>query len=64
MQLVGEINPNRSFRCVDCGTHLWGDNGYIQDRQARCVLENRCIQRQARAQLDELTAQGIKPRWR
>jgi hypothetical protein len=64
MKTVGEINLNRIFRCVDCGTHLWGDNGYSQGGQARCVLENRCVQRQARAQLDKLAQQNIKPRWR
>jgi hypothetical protein len=64
MKLVGEDNLSRTYKCVDCGTPLWGDGGYIKNNKVHCVREDRCQLRQSRATLDAMAAQGLKPRWR
>ena len=64
MKLVGEVNINRTFKCVKCGSSLWGDNGWLQDDNAMCVREDRCSRKVASNKLAADAAQGIKPRWR
>ena len=64
MELVGEVNINRIFKCVKCDSPLWGDNGLVINGGAMCVKEDRCARRIAAKKLAADAAQGIKPRWR
>ena len=64
MNLVGEVNLSRTFRCAHCNASLWGDNGYATSKGAQCVREDRCARRVARQELDAMAARGERPRWR
>lgn len=63
-KLLGEISLNRTFKCVNCGASLWGDHGFMGKNGASCINQMRCDLRVARKALDDLAAQGLKPRWR